>query len=224
MEVVLPVPEVWWAERDWRACPGRMDFQERMAVKADRESRVMMGRLVLLANQVSGVKLAFQDSQEIRGPLDQRVSRVFEARVDLQGKEASEVEWDYQGHKETKDLKDNLVIQGNQVFQESWEFLGQGGLQETLGQRAYADQRGHRAKWAEEELLALWELLVLMEAQVLEEIRATVEKLDCKAQGGLLDLEDLLDLQVARASLYHLRRMVSCLWIHTLHSGLRISQ
>lgn len=37
-----------------------------------------------------------------------RVSRVFEARLDLQGKEALEVGWGCQGHRETKDLKDNL--------------------------------------------------------------------------------------------------------------------
>lgn len=35
---------------------------------------------------------------------------VFVARVDLQGKEASKVEWDFQGHKETVDLKDNLLV------------------------------------------------------------------------------------------------------------------
>lgn len=39
-----------------------------------------------------------------------RVSRVFEARMDLKGKEVSKVEWDYQGHRETKDLKDNLWV------------------------------------------------------------------------------------------------------------------
>lgn len=218
------VPEVWWAERDRRVCQGRMESQERMAVKACRESMVMMGRLVFLAKLAHVVKLAFQDSQEIRVPLDQRVSRAFEARVDLQEKEASEVEWDYQGHKETKDLKDNLVILENQDFQEFLEFLDQGGLQETLGQRAFGDQRGHRAQWVEEELLALWELLAPMEAQVLEERRATVERLDCKAQGDLLDLVDPLDFQVAQVSLCHLKKMVFCLWIHTPHSGLRISQ
>lgn len=30
------------------------------------------------------------------------------AKADLREKEALKVEWDYQGHKETKDLKDNL--------------------------------------------------------------------------------------------------------------------
>lgn len=152
VEVVLRVPEVWWAARDWRVCPGRMEFQERMAVKACRENMVMMGRLVSLAKLAHVVKLAFQDSQEIRGPLDQRVSRVFEAKMDLQGKEASKVEWECKGQRETRDLKDNLVMQGNQVFREFWEFLDQGGLQETSGQRAYGDQRGLRVQWAEEEL------------------------------------------------------------------------
>lgn len=37
-----------------------------------------------------------------------RVNRAFAARVDLQAKEDSKVEWDYLGHKETRDLKDNL--------------------------------------------------------------------------------------------------------------------
>lgn len=37
-----------------------------------------------------------------------RVNRAFAARVDLQAKEDSKVEWDYLDHKETRDLKDNL--------------------------------------------------------------------------------------------------------------------
>lgn len=37
-----------------------------------------------------------------------RVSLVFVAKVDLREKEALKVEWGYQGHKETKDLKDSL--------------------------------------------------------------------------------------------------------------------
>lgn len=37
-----------------------------------------------------------------------RENRAFEAIVDLQAKEDSKVEWDYLGHKETWDLKDNL--------------------------------------------------------------------------------------------------------------------
>lgn len=37
-----------------------------------------------------------------------RVSGVFRVRVDLPEKEASKVEWDCQGHRATKDLKDNL--------------------------------------------------------------------------------------------------------------------
>lgn len=72
--------------------------------------------------------------------------------------------------------------------------------------------------------MALWESLVPMEAQVREERRATVERLECKAQWGLLDLVDPLDLQVARVSLCHLRKTAFCLWIHTPHSGLRISR
>lgn len=72
--------------------------------------------------------------------------------------------------------------------------------------------------------MALWELSVPVEAQDLEERRAIEEKLDCKAQGDLLDLVGPLDYQVARVSPYHLKRMVFCLWIHTPHSGLRISQ
>lgn len=39
-----------------------------------------------------------------------RVSGVSVARADLQGKEVSEVEWDYQGHRETMALKDNLWV------------------------------------------------------------------------------------------------------------------
>lgn len=39
-----------------------------------------------------------------------RVNRAFAARVDLQEKEDSKVEWDYLGHKETRDLKDNLWV------------------------------------------------------------------------------------------------------------------
>ncbi|TKS84810.1 Collagen alpha-1(XXVII) chain B [Collichthys lucidus] len=144
--LVFLVPEVWWAERDRRVCPGWMESQERMAVKACRENMVTTGRLVFLAKLAHVVKLVFQGSQEIKGALDQRVSRVFEARMDLKGKEASKVEWDYQGHRETKDLKDSLVILGNQDFQEFWEFLDQGGPRETLGQRAYGDQRGHRGR------------------------------------------------------------------------------
>lgn len=37
-----------------------------------------------------------------------RVNRAFVARMDLQAKEDSKVEWDYRGHKEMQDLKDNL--------------------------------------------------------------------------------------------------------------------
>lgn len=36
-----------------------------------------------------------------------RVNRAFVARMDLQAKEDSKVEWDYRGHKEMQDLKDN---------------------------------------------------------------------------------------------------------------------
>ena len=32
------------------------------------------------------------------------------ARVVLQGKEASKVAWDFQGYKETEDLKDSLCV------------------------------------------------------------------------------------------------------------------
>lgn len=45
-----------------------------------------------------------------------RVSRVFEDRPELQGKEASEVEWDSQGHKGTKDLKDNLWVSDTDTY------------------------------------------------------------------------------------------------------------
>lgn len=134
--MVLLVLEVWWAEKVRRVYPGWMESQEKMAVKESRESMVTMGRLVFLEKLACVVKLAFQDSQEIRELLDQRVSRVFRVRVDLPEKEASKVEWDCQGHRATKDLKDNLVTQESRVFQEFWEFLDQGGLQETLGQRA----------------------------------------------------------------------------------------
>lgn len=37
-----------------------------------------------------------------------RVNQAFAARMDLQEKEDSKVEWDYQDHKETQDPKDNL--------------------------------------------------------------------------------------------------------------------
>lgn len=36
-----------------------------------------------------------------------RVNRAFVARMDLQAKEDSKVEWDYRGHREMQDLKDN---------------------------------------------------------------------------------------------------------------------
>lgn len=36
------------------------------------------------------------------------MNRGTEARVDLQGNEASEVEWGCRGNRETEDLKDNL--------------------------------------------------------------------------------------------------------------------
>lgn len=125
------------------------ESQEKMAVKACRESMVMMARLVFPVNLAHVVKPALSDSQEIREALDQRVRGVSEARLDLQGKEVLKVGWDCQGHEETQDPKDSLVIQGRQGFQEFWEFLDQGDRQETSGQRAYGDQRGHRAQWAE---------------------------------------------------------------------------
>lgn len=191
-------------------CQGWTESQERMAVKACRVNKVMMGRLVFLAKPAHVVKLVSQDSQEIRGASDRRVSGVFEVKADLLAKRASGVAWDSQDHKETKGLKGNLVIQGNQDFQEFWEFLDQGGLQETLGQRAYGDQRGRKAQWAKEELSAPWELSAPVEVWVLEERKAIVERQVCKDQGDLLDLVDLLDFPVARVSPYHLGKMVFC--------------
>lgn len=221
--MVLLVLEVWWAERGRKVYPGWMEFKEKMAVKECRESMVMMGRLVFLVKLAHLVKLAFQDSQEIRGPLDQRVSGVFQVRVDLQEKEASKVEWDCQGRRAIKDLKDNLVTQENQVFQGFWDILDQGGLQETLGQRAYGGLKGPRDQWVDEELLVLWELLVPVEEQVLVDRKAIVASLECKVQGDLLDLVDPLDVQVLQVSLCHLKKMVYCLGIYPPHSGLRIS-
>lgn len=46
---------------------GRMESQEKMEVKACRETRVMMGRQGFLVNLADVVKPASQDSQEIRG-------------------------------------------------------------------------------------------------------------------------------------------------------------
>lgn len=222
--VVLLVPEEWWAERDRREFPGWTESQGRTAVKACRENTVMTGRPDFLAKLDHVVKLAFQDSQGIRGPSDQRVSRVFGARADQRGKEASRVGWDCRGHKESRDLKDNLVTRGSRDFREFWEFLDRGGRQETLGQRAYGDQKGRKAQWAEEELWARWGSSVPTEAQVLEEKRAVAERLGCRAHGGLLDLVDPLDFQVGRVSRCPLRKTAYCLWIHTPRSGLRINR
>lgn len=104
------VPEEWWAERAWRERPGWTGSLGRTAVKACRESKVMMGRKVLLANLALVVKLVSRDSQEIRGPSDPRVSGVFVDRAALWGKEVSEEGWDCQGFRETRGQKDNLVI------------------------------------------------------------------------------------------------------------------
>ncbi|CAG5867680.1 unnamed protein product [Menidia menidia] len=97
-------PKAIKARKAKRVCRDKKEPEDK------RENMGMMGRQVFLVKLVHRVKLVSQDSQEVKGQLDQRVSEVFEDRVALQEKKASEVEWESRANRETEGPKGNLCV------------------------------------------------------------------------------------------------------------------